>query len=90
MQENISILYVDDDFLNLMSFEILLKDKFVIFTAPNAIKALEIFEKNDISVIISDQKMPNMSGVKLLEKVVNEKNNTLRIIHSGYLHDEKR
>ena len=90
MQENISILYVDDDFLNLMSFEILLKDKFVIFTAPNAIKALEIFEKNDISVIISDQKMPNMSGVKLLEKVANEKNNTLRIIHSGYLHDEKR
>ncbi len=86
---NISILYVDDDFLNLMSFEVLLKNKFTVFTAPNGEKALEIFDKNQITVVITDQKMPKMSGVALLKETIKKNSNTLRIIHSGYLEDKE-
>lgn len=58
MRKDIKILYVDDDFLNLLSFEVLLKDKFIIFTVSNVAKAFEIFNQNYILVVITDQKMP--------------------------------
>jgi len=89
MNKTIKILYVDDDFLNFMLFEVLFKDKFVVFIAPNVKKGLDIFNKNDISVVITDQKMPEMSGVKFLKEVIKKNSNTLRIIHSGYLHNEE-
>lgn len=89
MEKKIKVLYVDDDFLNLMSFEVLFKDIFFVFTAPNVNKALDIFNNNDISIIITDQKMPNNTGVTLLKEIYKKNNKTLRIILSGYIEDKE-
>ena len=85
MNDKTKVLYVDDEFLNLSSFEILFKNKFTVFIASNGIKGLEIFENNNINIVISDQKMPQMTGIEFLEKVYEKNNNTLRIIHSGFI-----
>jgi len=45
MSEEVKILYVDDEFLNLCSFEMLFKEKYKIFTASGGKKGLEIFDK---------------------------------------------
>lgn len=87
---NVNVLYVDDEFLNLRSFELLFKGKFKIYTAMNGFDAIEILKKNNISVIISDHKMPKISGVDLLRQVKELKlKNILPIIHSGFLEDEE-
>ncbi|HPO49040.1 MAG TPA: response regulator [Spirochaetota bacterium] len=84
MSEEVKILYVDDEFLNLCSFEMLFKEKYKIFTASGGKKGLEIFDKNDIKIVISDQKMPQMTGVEFLEEICKKDDSTLRIIHSGF------
>lgn len=86
----INVLYVDDEFLNLRSFELLFKEKFNIYTATNGFDAIEILKKNNISVIISDQRMPKISGVELLRRIKELKlKNILPIIHSGFLEDKE-
>lgn len=85
--EEIKVLYVDDEILNLRSFEILFSNKCRVFTASDGIKAIEILNNNDIDIVVSDQKMPKMSGVQLLRKVREIKNDIVRIIHSGFLDD---
>ncbi|MBP7551912.1 MAG: response regulator [Spirochaetes bacterium] len=86
----INVLYVDDEFLNLRSFELLFKEKFKIYTATNGFDAIEILKKNNVSVIISDQRMPKISGVELLRQVKELKlKNILPIIHSGFLEDKE-
>lgn len=87
MPEKAILLYVDDEQLNLLSFKLLCSGNYVILTAPNASSALEIFRQNDVSIVISDQKMPGMSGVTLLDEIRAIKEETLRIIHSGYIDD---
>ncbi len=70
MGERIKILYVDDEIINLQLFEAIFSDKFDVLTAENGYLGLEIIENNsDISVIISDMKMPNMNGLEFIKKL---------------------
>jgi response regulator RpfG family c-di-GMP phosphodiesterase len=87
MPERAILLYVDDEQLNLLSFKLLCGGNYTILTAPNAATALDLFRKNDITIVISDQKMPGMSGVALLDEIRAIREDTLRIIHSGYIDD---
>ena len=81
----IPILYVDDEENILEIFKFFFDDKFKIYTALNAEKGLEILKQNeDIGVVITDERMPGMSGIEFLEKVVNEWPETVRIIISAY------
>lgn len=66
------ILYVDDEVQNLQGFKVVFYDEFTIFTAETAVEALDIVAKNDIKVVISDQRMPGMSGLELFS-IINEK-----------------
>ena len=68
MLKNHTILIVDDDPLNLRLLERLLKREFSVITADDARQALEILETEPISLIITDQQMPEMSGIELLQK----------------------
>lgn len=64
------ILYVDDETLNLKLFEVNLRKKYQIFTATNGFEGLEVMNQNpDIQIIISDVKMPCMSGIEFIEKI---------------------
>ena len=63
------ILYVDDEFINLQLFEINLSRKYCVYTACDGLVALDILEKNpDIKVVISDMRMPIMTGIEFIKK----------------------
>ena len=61
------ILVIDDDKVMLEAIEYSLKaDGYEVITAEDGMQALEILEKKEINLIISDIMMPNMSGLGLL------------------------
>jgi adenylate cyclase len=79
-----SILYVDDEPHNLTTFKATFRRKYRIFTAGGGEEGLEILRKEEIPLVISDQRMPGMTGVEFLERVAREFPNTMRIILTGY------
>lgn len=78
------ILYVDDEEYNLISFNATFRKEYGIFTATSGAKGLDIMRENPIHLVISDQRMPEMTGVEFLEKVRNEYPETIRMIITGY------
>jgi response regulator RpfG family c-di-GMP phosphodiesterase len=82
--DKISILYVDDEENNLISFKATFRLKYKVFTAISGSDAIEILEKNLVHVIITDQRMPNMTGVEFLEKVIEKFTDPIRILLTGF------
>ena len=79
------VLYVDDEKANLTAFKYEFQDFYDIHLAQSGKEALSILDKNqDIEVIISDQKMPKMSGVELLKRTVLDYPDMIRIIITAY------
>ena len=79
-----NILYVDDNPLNLKSFEIELKKFYNIFLAESATEGFDILKNNKIHVLVTDQRMPEMTGIELLEKLSEKYPETMRIILTAY------
>ena len=79
-----SVLLVDDESRVIRTLKILLRTQFEIFTATRGREALEILQKRVIHVLVSDQRMPEMSGVQLLARVKEISPNTMRIMLTGY------
>ncbi|MEM6738366.1 MAG: response regulator [Bacteroidota bacterium] len=63
------ILYVDDESFNLEVFIDIFKGIFEVYTANSGIAALSILNQEQIDFVITDMKMPNMSGLKLVEEI---------------------
>lgn len=83
--EKYNLLLVDDEPNILKALSRLFRDQHVnIFTASNAAEALEMFKKQKIQLLISDNLMPGMTGVELINKVKEVSPDTLRIILSGH------
>jgi response regulator RpfG family c-di-GMP phosphodiesterase len=80
----ISILYVDDEENNLISFKATFRIKHKVYTAISGEEAMKILDANFIEIIITDQRMPNMTGVEFLEKVLVKNPDTMRILLTGY------
>ncbi len=80
---NANILYVDDEVNNLNSFRAALRRNYNVFTAQSGEEGLEIFSHNDIQVIVTDQRMPGMTGVQFLQQLPQEPDN-VRIILTGF------
>ncbi len=81
----IKILYVDDEENNLFSFKATFRLKYQVFTAISGMDAVAILEKHpDIAVIITDQRMPNMTGVEFLESILEKHPNPMRVLLTGY------
>ena len=63
------ILYADDEFINLQLFKINFSNKYEVFTAENGKIGLEVLDNNpDITVVISDMRMPLMNGLEFIKK----------------------
>lgn len=79
------ILFVDDEgsILKAARRFFVLRDV-EILTAGSGNEALELFKNHDISVLVTDQRMPEMTGTELVEKVRHLSPETVRIILSGY------
>ncbi len=81
-----TILCVDDEIDNLDALERLLRSKYSVLKAVSGLDALQVLDKNPgpISVIITDQRMPNMTGVQLLEQSIKTHPDSIRILLTGY------
>ena len=82
--EKISILYVDDEENNLFSFKATFRIKYQVLTAISGTEALKILETKPVHLIITDQRMPEMTGVEFLEKVLEKYPDPMRILLTGY------
>jgi two-component system response regulator HupR/HoxA len=78
------ILIVDDEEAILESLEMTLAEDYRVFTATNGHDGLTILEREEIALVIVDQVMPSMSGVEFLEKVIECKPQTVRMMLTGY------
>lgn len=79
-----SILYVDDERSNLEAFTASYRRYYDIHTANSAKEAINILNNNKIELIITDQRMPEMTGVQFLEAVVPTHANSIRMILTGF------
>lgn len=88
MAEKLKLLYVDDEVANLNVFRIAFKRKYIVTTAESAEEGLELLKNEEFQVVISDHRMPGMSGVDMLEQVGILYPDITRIIISEYVNDE--
>jgi response regulator RpfG family c-di-GMP phosphodiesterase len=78
------ILLVDDEPEILYSLRGLLRREFELYTAESGAEALEILHRHPVHVIMTDQRMPQMTGVELLRRAQGECPEAIRIIFTGY------
>jgi adenylate cyclase len=79
------VLCVDDEPGVLSALKRLLKTKsYQIFLASSAKDGLQILSETDIDVVISDMRMPEMSGAQFLAEVAQRYSHTIRILLTGY------
>lgn len=80
------ILCVDDEIDNVDALERLFRRKFTVLKATSGKEALALLDQNPgpISLIITDQRMPEMTGVEFLEKTLATHPETVRILLTGY------
>ena len=80
-----TVLLVDDEEGILHSLKRLLrKEGYRLFTASSGAEGLEILKENDVHLVISDQRMPQMSGTEFFAKVKERFPDVIRIILTGY------
>ena len=81
-----TLLYVDDDESNLIVFEAVCGDEFAVVTTTSGDDALRILgeRSHEVAVLLADQRMPEMTGVELLEKARSRYPNIERILITAY------
>jgi len=79
------ILVVDDNTEILDVLELTLAEDYHIFKAQSAQEALDILSQQEIDLIITDQRMPGMTGVELLEKTLVDNPRMIKILLTGYI-----
>jgi len=68
----------------LNSFKAGFRRLFNVFTAESASEGLKVIETEDIHVIITDQRMPVMTGIEFLESIIPKYPDPIRILLTGY------
>lgn len=84
IENNINVLYIDDEDNNLKSFRATLRKDFKIFTAIDGEEGLRIAQEEEIHVVIADQRMPGMTGTEFFERMVRINPDPIRILLTGY------
>jgi len=79
-----TLLVVDDEVDNLELLERTLRREYKVITASSAEEALEKLPDSDADLIITDQRMPGMTGIQLLERASKSGAHALGIILTGY------
>lgn len=85
MKSDFSVLYVDDEPLNLMLFQCTFSKKYEVITASSGKEALDILSINpSIKFTISDMKMPGMDGLEFITEAKRLHPDVLYFILTGY------
>lgn len=83
------ILYVDDERPNLFNFTQLFESEYEVFTARSGEEGLAFLEsQGEVALVVSDQRMPGMSGVELLARLRELYPDTVRMMITGYTDEE--
>lgn len=81
----ITVLYIDDEPHNLISFRASFRRDFEVHTAESAEEGKKILASNkQINVILSDQRMPKMTGIEFFESILEQYPDPIRILITGY------
>ncbi len=82
--KKINVLYIDDEINNINSFKASFRRIFTVFTAESAAEGKIILEKEDIHVILSDQRMPKTTGIEFFQSILETHPDPIRILITGY------
>jgi signal transduction histidine kinase len=78
------VLYVDDERANRIVFEQSLRSDFRIQSVADGPSALEVLDREDVAVLVTDMRMPGMSGEELLRIAKERKPSTIRMVVTAY------
>lgn len=78
------ILVVDDEPEMLFSLRNLLRREFEVYTAGSGAEGMKVLEEHEVHLVMTDQRMPEMTGVELLNRVKCEHPGAMRLIFTGY------
>jgi|ERR1035437_4975817 YesN/AraC family two-component response regulator len=85
MDQKYSILYIDDEPLNVMLFEINFRKSYKVITAQSGYEGLEKLNTNkDIRIVLTDMKMPGMNGVEFISEAKKDFPDLTYFILTGY------
>jgi serine phosphatase RsbU (regulator of sigma subunit) len=79
-----TILIVDDELSILKLLEYTFTPHYRVFTAPGGPEGIKILEKENVALIIADQRMPGMTGTEFLEKSISVRPHAIRMVLTGY------
>lgn len=84
--ERLSLIYLDDEEINLILFKEMFKRDFDIHTTTNPHEAIDYVRNNEVDFVLTDQLMPVMTGVEFLRELegIQVPSNPKKIIISGY------
>ena len=89
MPKKLKLMVVDDESNNLDLLYRTFRRQFQVFRAENGAKGLEILDaEGEMAVIISDQSMPEMTGIEFFSKINIRYPDTIRILLTGYSEDQ--
>jgi response regulator RpfG family c-di-GMP phosphodiesterase len=78
------ILIVDDEMPNLRLLERLFRRDYYCLTASSGAEAIELLQQHDVAIVITDQRMPQMTGMELLKRTSEMRPHMVRILLTGY------
>lgn len=84
METKHTILYIDDEPDNLLAFKAVFRRHYTIYSVQSAEEAIQTLKQHQIDLIISDQRMPRMTGVEFFEKIRSDFPDAIRMILTGY------
>jgi DNA-binding NtrC family response regulator len=83
-QDKATLLFVDDEQRVLNSMRAMFRRDYVVLLADSGEAALNLIDTNAVDVIVSDQRMPSMTGVDVLREVKRRAPRAMRILLTGY------
>jgi putative nucleotidyltransferase with HDIG domain len=75
---------VDDEPANLRLLERLFRRDYHVITASSGAEALDLLRQHDVSLLLTDQRMPGMTGIELLKRTADMRPHMVRIVITGY------
>lgn len=78
------IMIVDDEPANLRTLLRLFRQEYQVLTASSGADALELLKQHDVALLISDQKMAEMTGIELMKRTVAIRPQMVKILLTGY------
>jgi two-component system probable response regulator PhcQ len=85
------ILFVDDEELSRKYFKRFFAENYEVLCAENGRAGFELFRahREEIGIVVTDQMMPEMRGIELLQNLREEEESVVRILSSAYADSEE-